>query len=67
METETGTKNIIKRKDGNYKTPSYIRKAVKNYEKRMKELNPEKYNLRLKKHKEYYKKRKEQKLELEHT
>ena len=49
---------IIKKKDGNYKTPSYVRKAVRDYEKRMKEQNPEKYQQRLNKHKEYYQQRK---------
>ena len=57
MESEI--KIIIKKKDGNYKTPSYVRNAVKNYETRMKKLSPEKYNLRLEKQKEYYQKRKE--------
>ena len=57
MESEI--KVIIKKKDGNYKTPSYIRKAVRDYEQRLKELYPERYQQRLEKHREYHKKRRE--------
>ena len=43
------------------KTPIYVRKAVRDYEQRMKLLYPEKYQMRLEKHREYYKLWKERK------
>ena len=42
-----------------YKTPIYTRKAVKNYEEKMKKESPEKYKKRLEYQRNYYKKTKE--------
>ena len=56
---ETQQKVIIKKKDGNYKTPEYVRNAVKKCEANIKLNFPEKYMKRLERQRENYRKRKE--------
>ena len=40
-----------------YKTPEYIRQAIKKYKDKMKQFEPEKYKAKLKQQSEYYKNR----------
>ena len=47
-----------KKKEGEYETKDYVRRAVKNYEKRLRTLYPEKYELRLQKQRDRYAERK---------
>ena len=47
-----------KKKEGEYETKDYVRRAVKNYEERLRTLYPEKYELRLQKQRDRYIERK---------
>jgi len=58
-------KYISKRKDGEYKTPIYIRRAYKMYTKRIRENDPVKYQKMLDYQRQYYQKKKNQKELLE--
>jgi len=46
-----------KKQEGEYETKDYVRRAVKNYEERLRNLYPERYLLRLQKQKERYRER----------
>ena len=47
----------LKKQEGEYETKDYVRRAVKNYEERLRNLYPERYLLRLQKQKERYRER----------
>ena len=52
-----------KKQEGEYETKDYVRRAVKNYEERLRNLYPERYLLRLQKKRDRYRERKQIKKE----
>ena len=53
----------LKKQEGEYETKDYVRRAVKNYEERLRNLYPERYLLRLQKKRDRYRERKQIKKE----
>ena len=58
MEPTTTTKIILRKKEGEYKTPIYLRKAYKDYTRRIRENDPVKHEKMLEYQRQYRQRKK---------